>query len=163
MKDKRIGLKPKDRKLATPKPNKKLTANQWVASPLQDKFMALYMSPTIDGKVNQYFGKAYDSAIEAGYKPSYAHKITSPSTLNGWIGLYRKQIELTPKHISAGLADMYINPRSYSDSRSPADTRLKSLEIAGKFLGLGDSKGVTVNIVQPILGGESVKRTVIDQ
>jgi hypothetical protein len=150
------GLKPADRKLATQTKGKKLTANQWQNSPQQDKFMELYMNPK-----SELFGNAYHSALAAGYKPSYAHKICAPTTLNEWIGHYRKQIELTPKHITQGLQDMYLNPSSYVDSRSPADSRLKALELMAKVSGMIDNKHQVTNIVvQPILGGESVRTKV---
>lgn len=149
-KDARTGLKPKDRKLATTTKKSKLTANQWQGTPQQNKFMDDWINPT-----SPTFGNAYESAISAGYSPKYANQIAAPAINNKWIQEYKNKIEFGPEHVKQGLQQLAIKA---NNSRSPDDTRLKSLETLAKIFGMIDSKNqVNVGIVvQPILGGESV-------
>lgn len=150
------GLKPKDRKLATTTRKTKLTANQWQNTPQQTKFMEHWLDPE-----SETFGNAYKSAMLAGYKPYYANQLASPAVNNKWIQAYTKRLNLTDEHIKQGISKLAMKA---NDSRSPDDTRLKAYEILAKITGMIDSKGTTVNIVTPILGGESVKPTqVINQ
>jgi hypothetical protein len=62
------------------------------------------------------------------------------------------------EHIVQSLQSIALNPEEYNNSRSPADTRVKSLETLAKIGGLIDKQGpVNFNFVQPILGGQSVR------
>lgn len=161
------GLKPKDRKLQTTPPThtklKKLTANQWQATPQQHKFMDSWINPK-----SPTFGNAYESAKQAGYNDRYAAQISSPSINNKWIQEYQKKLNLTEEHIRQGIQQLAIRA---NDSRSPDDTRLKAYETLARISGMIDSKNsITVVNVQPILGGESVTlppkqvdSTIIDQ
>lgn len=157
------GYKPKDRPINSLAPQhttkRKLTANQWQNTIQQHTFMAAWITPG-----SPTFGNAYNSAIHAGYSPHYATKITAPTTLNEWIGEYRRKLEFTPEHITQGIQQLAIRA---NDSRSPDDTRLKAYETLARLHGMLDSKANTVNVtlVQPILGGTSVpdRRIVIDQ
>ncbi len=153
-KDKRVGLKPKDRKLATQTKGKKLTANQWQATPQQELFMEGWLTPT-----SPTFGNAYRSALAAGFNNHYAAIIASPNTNNKWISEYLKKQELTPEHIKQLLQSLAIKA---NNSRSPDDTRVKALEVLSKIHGMIDrGNNVQVTVVQPILGGESVTRTKV--
>lgn len=148
------GLKPKDRKLAT-KSSGKLTANQWQNTPQQHIFMENWFSPT-----SPSFGNAYKSALAAGYSDKYAAQISSPAVSNNWIQEYTRRLVLTEDHIIAALSDIATGKQI--NSKSPADTQVKALEILGKIKGMIDNKGNTTNvIVTPILNGESVKRAEI--
>lgn len=146
------GLKPKQRKMATKKPGKKLTGNQWQNTPQQHKFMDGWINP-----ISKTFGNAYESAIQAGYSPYYANRITAPTMLNKWIEEYRRKLEFTPEHINQGIQQLAIRA---NDSKSPDDTRLKAYETLAKIHGMIDNKNqqTTVTIVQPILGGASVQK-----
>lgn len=154
------GLKPKDRKLATTTKKNKLTGNQWQNTPQQNLFMQKWLEPT-----SETFGNAYQSAINSGYKHSYAIQLASPAINNKWIQEYTKGTVMDAEHTKKALQDVYLNPETYNNSRSPADTRLKSLELLAKVNQMIDNKSATtVNIVQPILAGKSHnKREVIDQ
>lgn len=152
------GLKPKNRKLATTSKGK-LTANQWQNTPQQNLFMQLWLEPS-----SETFGNAFASAMSAKYSRSYAIQIASPAINNKWIQEYTKGTVMDAEHTKKALQDVYLNPKTYNNSRSPADTRLKALELLAKVNGQIDNKGVVNNIlVQPILGGTSVERVVIDQ
>lgn len=151
------GLKPKNRKLATTSKGK-LTANQWQNTPQQNLFMEYWLEPS-----SETFGNAYGSAMRAKYSHSYAVQLASPAINNKWIQEYTKGTVMDAEHTKKALQDVYLNPRTYNNSRSPADTRLKALELLSKVNGMIDTKGNTTNvIVTPILNGEST-REVIDQ
>lgn len=147
-----IGPKPKDRKLIKqPKPGKKLTANQWANTPQQNIFMEAWLEPS-----SPTFSNAYRSALAAGYSPKYANQIVSRDTGNDWIREYVRASFMGSDHIVKAFQDMYLNPKSYNNSRSPGDTRLKALELLSKITGLLDGNQQTnITIVQPILGGAS--------
>ncbi len=149
------GLKPKDRKLAKQTNAKKLIANQWQNTPQQHEFMTRWISPS-----SQTFGNAFQSALLAGYSEKYANQIAAPSIANKWKQEYTNRLVLSEDHIIAALSDIAIGRNL--DSRSPADTQVKALEIMGKIKGMIDNgKGQTTNVlVQPILNGESVRKTV---
>lgn len=154
-KDKRKGKKATSRKLQTIKGNKELTANQWQNTPQQLLFMEAWLTPT-----SPTFGNAYQSAIKAGYSDIYARQITADATNNKWLREFTNKTNLTEDHILEGIQDIYSNPEVYNNARSPADTRLKALEIYGKARGMfKDNNRTTVNIVQPILAGQSYKPT----
>lgn len=159
MTDKRKGLKPKGRKLATPSQGKKLTGNQWQNTPQQNLFMGYWLDPN-----SETFSNAYASALRAKYSPHYAVLIAAPTTANKWIKEYLKNTVMDGEHVKQGLQDIYLNPKTYNNSRSPADTRLKALELLGKVTGIINDKGnsMTVNVVQPILAGESVSSRKVD-
>lgn len=154
-KDKRSGKKPTSRKLQTIKGKKELTANQWQNTPQQLLFMEAWLTPT-----SPTFGNAYQSAIKAGYSDIYARQITSGATDNKWLREFANKIDFTEYHIQQGIQEIYSNPEVYNNARSPADTRLKALEVLGKSKGMfKDNNRTTVNIVQPILAGQSYKPT----
>lgn len=154
-KDKRVGKKATSRKLQTIKGKKELTANQWQNTPQQLKFMEAWLTPT-----SPTFGNAYQSALEAGYNDKYARTIVSDSTDNKWISEFMNKTEFTEHHILQGIQEIYSNPEVYNNAKSPADTRLKALEVLGKSKGMfKDNNRTTVNIVQPILAGQSYKPT----
>lgn len=102
------------------------------------------------------FGNLYKSCVKAGFRPSYALNIASNKPL--WLSeTVESTLKLEQEHIIQGVQNIATNPRL--DSRSPADTNLKALEILGNWSGLSpQAKGNTTNIlVQPILGGKSVQ------
>lgn len=152
-KNKTVGLKPKDRKMTVkPQEGKQLTANQWQATPQQNLFMALWLEPTSDT-----FGNAYQSAIQAGYSNTYAIQLSSPAVGNKWIQEYAKGTIMDTEHIRNAIQDVYRNPKVFNNAKSPADTRLKALELLAKITHLIDNKNTTnVTVVQPILGGASM-------
>lgn len=146
-KDNRVGLKPKQRKLV------KTKANQWSNTPQQHKFMELWINPR-----SETFGNAYQSAVQAGYSPHYANQIASPAVHNEWIQAYKRKLLLGEEHLKRLLSDLAINA---PDSRSPDDTRVKAIETLARIEGLIDKGNkVSVTVVQPILGGESVRKHI---
>lgn len=146
----RTGLKPKDRKLAV-KSDKQLTANQWQNTPQQNIFMEAWLSAD-----SPTFGNAYKSALKAGYNERYAAQLASPAINNKWIQEYPKLNKLDLNHIEQKLIKLINGEITRKDSNSPEDTRLKAIEMYGRFTGkLNDKNQVNVTIVQPILGGAS--------
>lgn len=102
------------------------------------------------------FGNLYQSAIKAGFRPSYALKLSSNRPL--WLS-ETVLANYEPAQIRQGIQNI---ARSAPDSRSPDDTRLKAYELLGKITGIIDNKGQVTNVtlVQPILAGESVRQRV---
>lgn len=154
--DKRKGNKPSKRKLATPNKDKKLTANQWKNTPQQQSCMEYWLKPT-----SPTFGNMYLSALKAGYAPSYAIQISAPSINNKWIQEYTNQVLFTQNHIEKLLQDLATNPDSFSDSKSPADTRIKALEVLSKVKGIMEQGKTQINNIQmtPILGGQTTNQS----
>jgi hypothetical protein len=158
MKDARAGLKPKNRKLATTTKKKKLTANQWQNTPQQNKFMELWTDP-----LSATFSNAYKSAIAAGYSEHYARIIASPNTCNKWISEYQRLSKMELEHLEQRLSKIVNGTITRNESNSPEDTRIRAIELYAKLTGKLDQRNqVKIAIVQPILGGASVKK-VIDQ
>lgn len=141
------GVTPSKRRLAT---TNKAVANQWQNTPQQNMFMANWLDPD-----SPTFANAYQSALNSGYSDSYAQQISSPAINNKWIQEYTKRFDMQQQHIIAKIQELAIDA---PQSRSPDDTRLSALELLSKIHKLVDSKGTTVNIVTPILGGESRKQ-----
>lgn len=135
------------------------------APPFKPKRLQPKQKLTIENWLNrdsETFGNLYKSAVKAGFRPSYALNIASNKPLWLWETM-ETTLKLEQEHIIQGVQNIATNP--YVDSRSPADTNLKALELLGNWSGLSpQSKGVTNNIlVQPILNGLSVKQPITDQ
>ena len=152
--DKRKGNKPNKRKLATTKQDKSLQANQWQNTPQQQKMMEYWLTPG-----SSTFGNAYLSALEAGYNPSYALKISAPSTNNKWLSEYRNQANFNENHLRKLLQSIATSDNL--DSKSPADTQVKAIEVLAKILGLTDTNKTQINNIQmtPILGGQTTNQS----
>jgi hypothetical protein len=158
--DQRKGKKPKDRTLVKqPAKGKRLQANQWTNTVQQNQFMEYWLTPS-----SETFANAYKSALKAGYSPYYATRITAGAVGNKWLEVYVRRASMSEEHVMQGLVDLYSNPKSYNNSRSPADTRVKVLELLAKITGILDGDKHTTNIiVQPILGGASTgERKIVE-
>lgn len=117
--------------------------------PKQRETIKYWITPT-----SETYGNLYKSAVKAGFRPSYALNLTHlrPSWLSDTI----EAAQLEPEHIRQGI--QYMATKENIQSRSPDDTRLDAYELLAKISGMIDNKnGVTVNVVQPILNGQSVK------
>ena len=117
------------------KPKQKLTISNW-------------LNPE-----SETFGNLYQSAIKAGFARSYALNLThlKPS----WLSETLDQQVLEPEHLKQGVQKLATGK---IDSRSVDDTRLKAFELLGRWAGMdNNNSGTTVNIVTPILGGDSTK------
>lgn len=148
------GLKPKHRRTLATK-----NANQWHNTPQQNKFMVAWLDPT-----SETFGNAYQSALKVGYNERYATQIASPAINNKWVQDYKRLSKLEIEHIEQKLIGMINGRITREQSNSPEDTRLKAMELLGKFTGkLNDKHQTTVNIVQPILNSSSVKGEIIPE
>lgn len=143
---KEVGLKPRDRKLATTSKGK-LTGNQWQNTPQQNLFMKLWVEPT-----SKHFGNAHAAALAAGYSENYANQLTAPTIGSQWLTEYKRRVFFTDEHIRQGIQGL---AKSAENAKSPDDTRLKAFEILAKISGMVDNRSTTVNIVQPILAGVS--------
>ena len=126
---------------------------QWRGNKKQRLAMELWTDPA-----SKTFGNAYQSFLKAGFSPSYAKNVMNITPK--WLSEYIDRLDFQPEHIKQGIQSLAVKS---NNSRSPDDTRLKAYEILAKISGMIDNKGTTVNIVQPILNGESVKRKVINQ
>lgn len=131
---------------APPKQPKKL-------KPKQKRAIELWLSPQ-----SKTYGNLYKSCVEAGFRNSYALNIASNKPL--WLSeTVESTLKLEREHIINGIQHLATNP--YVDSRSPADTNLKAYELLAKYAGLDQSTGTTINIVQPILNGQSMSSTPV--
>ncbi len=102
---------------------------------------------------SESFGNLYQSALRAGFRPTYALKLSSNRPL--WLS-ENVLANFEPNQIKQGIQNL---AKFAGDSRSPDDTRLKAYELLAKIEGLIDTKqGAQITLVQPILGGESVRR-----
>ena len=120
----------------------------WKANAKHNLFMDRWLSPS-----SETYGNAYKSALNAGFSRTYSLNIVNQAPK--WISEYLEKLDLTPEHIKQGLQSL---AQAAPNSKSPDDTRLKAYEILAKVSGMIDNKqSTTVNIVQPILNGESVK------
>jgi hypothetical protein len=107
---------------------------------------------------SESFGNLYQSAINAGFRPSYALKLSSNRPL--WLS-ETILANYEPEQIKQGIQNI---AKSAVDSRSPDDTRLKAYELLAKISGMIDSKHQTnVTLVQPILGAASTPPTTNKQ
>lgn len=98
--------------------------------PKHDLFSALYFSPRLNGKNNEYFGNAYRSAIKAGFSEQTARSITSQSQNKLWIQeSYQRLVSFKPEHTIKQLEDIALNSEYDRD-------RLKALEMIGKIQGI---------------------------
>jgi len=127
----------------------------WKGNKRQRAMMEFWLTPT-----SETFGNAYRSGLKAGFSKSYSANITHLAP--HWLSEYIDRLNLDTEHIKQGIYQLATNKDI--DSRSPADTNLKAYEILSEILGLkGNKAGTTVNIVQPILGGSSIKAEVVDK
>lgn len=111
----------------------------------------LFMEYWTDPK-SQTFGNVYQSGVRAGFSPTYSKNMLNVAPK--WLLTYIDRTEFTKDHIANLLQTLAI---SSPNSRSPDDTRLKAIELMMKAKGMLDNKAtVQVNVVQPILNGNSV-------
>lgn len=116
--------------------------------PKQKKTIEYWFDPK-----SETYSNLYKSAVKAGFRPSYALNLTSlkPSWLYETV---ETTLRMEQEHIINGVQQIATNP--HLDSRSPADTNLKALELLGNWSGLGNNNSqVNINIVQPILNSQS--------
>lgn len=115
-------------------------------------FMDLYINPE-----SESFGNAYRSGIKCGFSPSYSKNITN--LYPKWLSEYMDTTNFRPEHVKQAIQDIYSNPETYRDAKSPADTRLKALELYARVTGmLNTAQTTNVTLVQPILSSQSVKK-----
>lgn len=125
------------------KPSKRLSndvvtvSNQWQSNPKQQLFLYNYFEPT-----SNTFGNVFQSAINAGYRESYARTLTRQSNKNMWISEYLSNNTLLPEHITAGITSIATDPNA-----RPSE-RLKGYELLAKLQGMliDRSASVSVNI-----------------
>lgn len=92
----------------------------------QYKFVSLWLDPTN----KDTFANAYQSAITAGFSPSYARILTGNALNLEWVAEAKKQLAVfEPVHIYQAFQDIA------SSSKADRD-RLKALELMGKARGM---------------------------
>ena len=102
-----------------------LHPNQWTGTPMQEKFLLLYLDPK-----SPTFANPYASALEAGYTEYYARVIAAPSVGREWIKEARDLVKMGPEHITQALQDEAMN------KRNKASDRIRALELVGKMQGV---------------------------
>lgn len=118
----------------------------------QITFIDLWTDP-----LSQTFGNAYRSGLQAGFTTSYSKNLTHLAPK--WLSEYMESTDFRPEHVKQAIQDVYSNPNTYNNAKSPADTRLKALELYSRITGMLDNKHTTnVTVVQPILS--NVVKTV---
>lgn len=112
---------------------------------------------------SETFANAYQSALRAGFAPTYAMNMTGQAPK--WLSESINKLELHPEHIKQGISKIATGE---INSRSVDDTRLKAYELLAKYSGMDKDKHVNITVVQPILGGQSThidndpKQPIID-
>lgn len=124
---------------------------KWKGNRKQKLAMESWLNPA-----SETFGNAYRSWLKAGFSDSYSKNIMNLAP--SYISEYLERVDLNQEHIKQGIQRIALETFSESDSRSPADTRLKAFETLAKITGIIDNKNtqVTQINVTPILGGKSV-------
>jgi hypothetical protein len=101
-------------------------------TPRQYKFVALWLDPTN----KETYANAYQSALAAGFSPSYSRILTSNALNLEWVAEAKKQLAVyEPEHIYRAFQDIATSSRQDRD-------KLKALELMGK------SRGMFVDRVQ---------------
>lgn len=114
-----------------------VVSNQWQSNPKQQKFLKNYFDPA-----SSTFGNVFQSAINAGYKESYARTLTRRSNKNMWLSEYVGNTQFTPEHIIAGITSIATSPHSRQSDK------LKAYELMAKLQGMiiDRSASLSVNI-----------------
>lgn len=123
-----------------------------------DAFMEYWVTPS-----SETFGNVYKSGIKAGFSKTYAKNLLNVAPK--WLLTYIDRTDFTADHIKAGIQRLATMDFTEQQSRSPADTNLKAFEILAKITGMIDNKNTNITQVnvQPILGGQSMKKVEVEQ
>lgn len=111
-----------------------VTSNQWQSSPKQQLFLYNYFDPA-----STTFGNVFQSAISAGYKESYARTLTRQKHKNMWLHDFLSKRELSPDHISQGIASIATSAIRDSD-------KLKAYELLGKIQGMFIDRSANISL-----------------
>lgn len=134
VKDRRQGLAVKNR---TPSKTIK-NANQWTSDPRHDLFATYWLTPQIDGKRNELFGNAYQSAVKAGFSPHHSKQITSNVLSLQWVKEAKSRLaSYNPEHIVKKL-------ERYTDSAKDSDA-IRALEVLARVKGMFIDKQINLN------------------
>lgn len=107
--------------------------NQYQRNPKQEKFLQNYYDPD-----SPTFGNAFKSAIEAGYRESYARAMSAPSMNNLWLR-ENNRTSLTTEHITTLVERIAIRGRREGD-------QLRALELLAKMNGMIIDRQQSVNV-----------------
>jgi hypothetical protein len=110
-------------------------SNQFTRNPKQELFLKNYYDPT-----SETFGNVFQSAVQAGYKESYAKQMAAPAVNNLWLRENDKT-SLNDNHITTLVERIAIKGRREGD-------QLRALELLAKMHGLivDRSQNLNVNI-----------------
>lgn len=112
-------------------------ANQWRATEKQLEWLDLYMNP----KQTETYGKAYHSAIKAGYSESYARNMMNPSLALQWVQSARNIMRsMNPEHIRSTLEDILVN------KYEKASDRIAAAKLLGTDQGMFVQKNITAHV-----------------
>lgn len=112
-----------------------IVSNQWQSNPRQQLFLKNYFDPA-----SITFSNVFQSALNAGYKESYARSLTRQSNKNMWLSEYVGNVLMLPEHITAGITSIATSPNS-----KPSE-QLKAYELLAKLQGMLVDKSATVHL-----------------
>lgn len=120
----------------SPGPTRRSATGELILDPKKQKFLEAYYSPE-----SETYANAYRSALAAGFSPSYAKVIMSPSYNNTWVKIenFQKQTSLTPAHIVKSAEKLALRGKK-------EDTQLKAIEFLAKIHGMLVEKKITANV-----------------
>lgn len=110
-------------------------SNQWQSNPKQQLFLYNYFDPTSNS-----FGNIFQSAINAGYKESYARNLVRKNSKNMWLSEYVGNTQFTPEHIIAGITSIATSPQSRQSDK------LKAYELMAKLQGMIIDRSATLSV-----------------
>lgn len=112
------------------------TANQWQATQKQQNWLKYYMDP----KETETYGNSYHAALKAGFSPSYASKIMSPTLALQWVQQAKNIMRLNPEHLKLALAQII------TDSMAKDSDKIQAIKLLGTDQGMFVQKQITAHI-----------------
>ena len=112
------------------------TANQWQATQKQQNWLKYYMDP----KETETYGNSYQAALKAGFSPSYASKIMSPTLALQWVQQAKNIMRLNPEHLKLALAQII------TDSMAKDSDKIQAIKLLGTDQGMFVQKQITAHI-----------------
>lgn len=112
------------------------TANQWQATQKQQNWLKYYMDP----KETETYGNSFQAALKAGFSPSYASKIMSPTLALQWVQQAKNIMRLNPEHLKLALAQII------TDSMAKDSDKIQAIKLLGTDQGMFVQKQITAHV-----------------
>lgn len=111
--------------------------NQWKASDKQLKWLDYYMNP----RNKETYANPYQAALSAGYSPSYARMIMSPSLALQWVQSAKTIMRsMNTEHIRNVLEDIALS------RYERASDRIAAAKLLGTDQGMFVQKQITAHV-----------------